>query len=128
MAIELDHLILSVNDLEQSVEFYTAVLGLQHEGEREPFSIIRVTTEFTLQLAPWGTEGGEHLAFAMTRSEFGEIFGRVLDRGIDYGDSFHTVGNMRGPGDEPGARGPGKSLYFFDPNKHLIEIRHYEDW
>ncbi len=33
---------------------------------------------------------------------------------------------MKGPGDATGARGPGASLYFFDPNKHLIEIRHYE--
>jgi catechol 2,3-dioxygenase-like lactoylglutathione lyase family enzyme len=126
MAFQLDHLILSVNDIDESVQFYTAVLGLEHEGEREPFSIIRVTPEFILQLAPWGTQGGEHLAFAMARSEFNEIFERVRDTGVDYGDSFHAVGNMRGPGDEPGARGLGKSLYFFDPSQHLIEIRYYE--
>jgi catechol 2,3-dioxygenase-like lactoylglutathione lyase family enzyme len=126
MAIGLDHLILAVNDVDESVEFYTAILGLEHDGQREPFSIIRVTAEFTLQLAPWGTDGGEHLAFAMARSEFDEIFRRVREAGIAYGDSFHAVGNMRGPGDEPGARGPGKSLYFFDPSKHLIEIRYYE--
>jgi hypothetical protein len=62
----------------------------------------------------------------MARSEFEEIFGRVRAAGIEYGDSFHQVGNMRGPGDEVGAQGPGKSVYFFDPSKHLIEIRHYE--
>jgi len=33
---------------------------------------------------------------------------------------------MRGPGEEPGARGIGKALYFFDPSRHLIEIRCYE--
>ena len=33
---------------------------------------------------------------------------------------------MKGPGDEPGSRGDGKAVYFFDPDKHLIEIRHYE--
>jgi hypothetical protein len=32
---------------------------------------------------------------------------------------------MRGPGDEEGALGPGKALYVLDPNRHLIEIRHY---
>ncbi len=126
MATQLDHMILRVNDRAQSVAFYTDVLGLSYEGEREPFSVIRVTPEFTLQLAPWGTTGGEHLAFAMSRTEFEQVFRRVRETGIAYGDSFHTVGNMRGPGDESGARGPGKALYFFDLSKHLIEIRHYE--
>jgi catechol 2,3-dioxygenase-like lactoylglutathione lyase family enzyme len=126
MAIQLDHIILAVNDIARSIDFYVGVLGLKHEGERDPFSIIRITPELTLQLAPWGTKGGEHLAFAMTRSEFDEVFRRVIDRGIPYGDSYLSVGNMRGPGNESAARGMGKAFYFFDPSKHLIEIRHYE--
>jgi catechol 2,3-dioxygenase-like lactoylglutathione lyase family enzyme len=127
MAIELDHIILAVNDMAKSIDFYVGVLGLQHEGEREPFSLIRVSPGFVLQMAPWGTKGGEHLAFSMSRKEFDEVFRRVKDRGIPYGDVFDGVGNMRGPGNEmEGSRGMGKSLYFFDPSKHLIEIRHYE--
>jgi len=126
MPMQLDHLILRVNDRAATIDFYTRVLGLAYEGEREPFSMLRVTRELALQIAPWGTEGGEHLAFAMTRAEFDEVFARVRAAGLPYGDSFHTVGNMRGPGDEAGARGPGKALYLFDPSKHLIEIRHYE--
>jgi len=127
MAIQLDHLILMVNDRAKTIEFYVGILGLKYEGERDPFSVIRVTPEFQIQIAPWGTKGGEHLAFAMPRKEFDEVFRRVIDGGLEYGDRFDTVGNMRGPGDEPfGARGSGKALYFFDPSRHLIEIRHYE--
>jgi catechol 2,3-dioxygenase-like lactoylglutathione lyase family enzyme len=122
----LDHLILHVNDVGESVRFYTAVLGLTLEGERPPFTVIRVTPDFTIQLAPWGTKGGEHLAFAMPRVEFEEILRKVRESGIEYGDSFHSVGNGKGPGVEDGARGPGASVYVFDPDKHLIEIRHYE--
>ena len=122
----LDHLILQVNDLSESVRFYTELLGLTDEGRREPFAVVRVTSDFTIQLAPWGTKGGEHLAFAMPRAEFEEVFQRVREAEIQFGDSFQSVGNMKGPGDATGARGPGASLYFFDPNKHLIEIRHYE--
>jgi catechol 2,3-dioxygenase-like lactoylglutathione lyase family enzyme len=123
---QLDHLILRVNDRAATIEFYTRILGFTYEGEREPFSIIRVTPELTLQIAPWGTKGGEHLAFAMPQAEFEEVFDRIRMAGLEFGDAFHTVGNMRGPGDETGARGRGKAVYVFDPSKHLVEIRHYE--
>jgi catechol 2,3-dioxygenase-like lactoylglutathione lyase family enzyme len=127
MPVELDHLILPVNDRARSLDFYTQVLGFVHEGEREPFSVVRVTDGLTLQMAAWGTSGGYHLAFAMSRAEFDAAFGRVREAGIAYGDSFHAVGNMQGPGDEDGARGPGKAVYLMDPNEHLIEIRYYPE-
>src|SRR6267378_3166220 len=101
MAIQLDHMILAVNDRKQSIEFYVDILGLKYEGDREPFSVLRVTPDFTLQIA--------------------EIVRRVREAKLEYGDNFHSVGNMRGPGDETsesiatiagGARGPGKNLYF----------------
>ncbi len=125
MPVTLDHLILMVNDREKSLRFYTTVLGFVHEGERDPFSVVRVNADTTLQLAPWGTKGGEHLAFAMTRPEFDDAFRRIRDAGVPYGDSFQTVGSMQGPGDEPGSKGAGKAVYCFDPDRHLIEIRYY---
>jgi catechol 2,3-dioxygenase-like lactoylglutathione lyase family enzyme len=126
MATQLDHMIFVVNDRGQTIEFYTRILGFTYEGDREPFAVLRVNDGFTLQVAAWGTKGGTHLAFALPRVEFEQIFTRVREAGIPYGDAFQSVGNMQGPGDEAGARGPGKALYFFDPSKHLIEIRHYE--
>jgi catechol 2,3-dioxygenase-like lactoylglutathione lyase family enzyme len=124
--MQLDHTIVSVNDLDDSILFYTDVLGLAFEGKQDPFAVLRVTPDFTIQLAPWGTTGGAHLAFAMSRTEFEQVFREIREAGIEFGDSFHSVGNMQGPGEETGARGPGAALYFFDPNRHLIEIRHYE--
>ncbi|MBM4266563.1 MAG: hypothetical protein FJ144_08140 [Deltaproteobacteria bacterium] len=124
--MNLDHLILPVNEIEASVRFYTGVLGLVCEGERPPFTVLRVDSGLTLQLAPWGTQGGTHLAFAMSAAEFESVFRRIREAGIEYGDSFHSVGNGKGPGLEDGARGPGLALYCFDPSRHLIEIRHYE--
>lgn len=126
MSAQLDHLILPVDDRAASIEFYTRILGFAHEGDREPFAVIRVGPELTLQLAAWGTTGGTHLAFALSRAEFDEVFARIRQAGIPYGDSFESVGNMRGPGDEVGARGPGKAVYVFDPSRHLIEVRHYD--
>jgi catechol 2,3-dioxygenase-like lactoylglutathione lyase family enzyme len=125
MGAQLDHLILAVNDRQRSLEFYTGILGFRYEGERPPFAVVRVTPDFVLQLAPWGTNGGEHLAFAMTRPELDQVFARVRDAGIAYGDAFDAVGNLRGPGQAEGAHGPSTSLYFFDPNEHLIEVMCY---
>jgi catechol 2,3-dioxygenase-like lactoylglutathione lyase family enzyme len=121
----LDHLILAVNDAAASVAFYTEVLGFGHEGDDGPFSVVRVSTETTLQLAPWGTEVAQHLAFALPGRDFEAAFARVRAAGIAYGHAFDSVGNMRGPGDETGARGAGKAVYFFDPYQHLIEMRTY---
>lgn len=126
MAIELDHIILNVNDLGKSIAFYTDIVGLKQETPREPFRIVRVTPHFTIQLAPFGTKGGEHLAFAMSKVEYAQAFERLKAAGIPYGDRYDTVGNMKVDGEELCARGVGKGLYFLDPNEHLIEIRHYE--
>jgi catechol 2,3-dioxygenase-like lactoylglutathione lyase family enzyme len=79
-----------------------------------------------LLLAPWGTAGNTHLAFTLSRPAFDDAFGRVKEKGIPYGDSFHSVGNSSGPGVEIGARGPAPTLYMNDPNNHLIEIRTYD--
>ncbi len=127
MAARLDHLILPVDDVPASVAFYTGVMGFACEGERGPFTVLRVADDLTLQLAPWGSTGGTHLAFALPRAEFDAAFARVRAGDIPFGDSFHGVGNGRGPGDEDGARGPGKAVYVFDPSRHLIELRHYGD-
>jgi catechol 2,3-dioxygenase-like lactoylglutathione lyase family enzyme len=122
----IDHLILNVNEIASSVDFYVNVLDFKLEGEDGPFTVIRVNDDFTLQLAPWGTDGNEHLAFALSRAAFDKAFDRMKAKGIPYGDSYHTVGNNIGPGVESGARGQAPTLYMNDPNKHLIEIRTYD--
>ncbi len=123
----LDHLILKVNDVTASVRFYQDILGFALEGTDGPFTIVRVGADCQLQLAPWGTPGFEHYAFAVSRAEFDEIFARIKAAGIAYGPTFDSVGTNAGPGEEAGARGAAPTLYFNDPNKHLIEIRAYAD-
>lgn len=82
--------------------------------------------DFVLQLAPWGTEGHEHLAFSLSHERFNKVFAQIREKGIAYGESFHSVGTNTGLGVEFGAKGNAPTLYFNDPNKHLIEIRTYD--
>ncbi|MFG6459086.1 VOC family protein [Roseateles sp. BYS96W] len=121
----LDHLILKVNDLDASLRFYTQVLGFTDAGQDGPFTVVRVGPDCQLQLAPWGTPGMEHYAFAVSPDEFDAIFARIQTAGLGYGPTFDAVGTNTGVGSEVGARGSGPTLYFNDPNRHLIEIRCY---
>ena len=86
----IDHLILNVNDIAASVDFYVNVLGFKLEGEDGPFTVIRVSDDFTLQVAPWGTRGNEHYAFAMSREDFEEAFARIISRTFLTGTRFIT--------------------------------------
>jgi catechol 2,3-dioxygenase-like lactoylglutathione lyase family enzyme len=122
----LDHIILKVNDLKASVAFYTGILGFTEEGTDGPFTVLRVGPDFLIQLAPWGTPGFEHYAFAVSKVDFESIFNRIKAADIAYGPTFDAVGVNTGPGQESGARGFAPTLYFNDPNKHLLEIRTYE--
>ena len=122
----LDHIILKVNDLEASVAFYTGVVGFIAEGTDGPFTILRVSPDLQIQIAPWGTPGFEHYAFSVSKADFDGIFGRIKAAGIAYGPTFDSVGVNTGPGEESGARGRAPTLYFNDPSKHLLEIRTYE--
>ena len=122
----IDHLILRVNDLAASIDFYVEVLGFQPAGQDGPFTVLRVDPSFVLQLAPYGTGGNEHYAYALGAQEFADAFARIKARGIPYGPRFDAVGSNTGPGVESGARGDGATLYLFDPNQHLVEIRTYD--
>ncbi len=125
--MELDHLILSVNDRAASIRFYERILGVAYDGDDGPFARLRVAPGFVILLSESATDGGEHLAFALSEDEFHAALARIREDGVPYGDAFDTVGSMRGPAEETGARGLGQALYFFDPDRHLLEIRYYED-
>jgi len=125
--VEIDHLILKVKDLKDSIDFYTAILGFTFEGMEGPFALIRVNPSFQLLLDPSGIHDCEHFAFAVSRNEFELIFDRIKLRGIPYGPTFDSVGSNSDLGEESGARGIAPTLYFSDPNRHLLEIRWYEN-
>ena len=54
------------------------------------------------------------------------ILSRIKAANIPYGATFDSVGVITEIGEESGARGVGPTIYFNDPNNHLLEIRTYE--
>ena len=126
MATSLDHTILEVNDLAESVAFYRDVLGLEHRGRSGPFEVMLITPDLALDLEMNATPISRHLAFGMDRATFQAAFDRIRGSGTTYGDGPSTPANMNGPGRSSGVHGATDSVYFHDPSGHLLEILTYD--
>lgn len=124
MSLQIDHLILRVGDARASVQFYRQMLGLRHEGQAAPFEVLRVDAGCTIDLLEAPPRDPAHLAFSMDRPAFDAIRARLEAGGIPYGGQPFAPDSKVGV--QQGARGPADALYFFDPDRHNIEIRTYD--
>lgn len=123
MSVRIDHLILPVNQLEPSFDFYCGLLGFQRDGKHGPFDIVRVSPEFILLFTEFQTPGGFHLAFSLAAEKFDALVSKIKRDKIPYGDRFDRADNFAGPTPQPGARGDRPGIYLTDPSRHLIEVR-----
>ncbi|MGA7578741.1 MAG: VOC family protein [Desulfobaccales bacterium] len=123
---QLDHLVLTVNNIQETVRFYESVLGM----EREIFGDGRVALKFGRQkinLHEAGKEwepkahqplpGSADLCF-VTDTELSAAMAHVKESGVDI---------IEGPVRRQGADGPMLSFYFRDPDLNLIEISTYQN-
>lgn len=120
----LDHLVLTVKNIDDTVEFYQSVLGMQ----KISFGQGRVALLFGSQkinLHSYGHEfepkahlavpGSEDLCFITDTALF-EAMQHVQKQGIDI---------IEGPVKRTGATGSIESFYFRDPDLNLIEVSNY---
>lgn len=120
----LDHLVLTVRDIDQTVEFYQSVLGM----EKVVFSDNRVALAFGSQkinLHRLGNEfepkagsvcaGSADLCFII-KTPIHEAKQHVAACGVEVID---------GPVSRTGAMGTIISIYFRDPDQNLIEVSNY---
>ena len=127
MAIDIDridHIVLTVFDIERTIAFYTRVLGMEavtfaggRRGlafGRQKLNLHQAGREFEPKaLAP--APGAIDLCFiASTALE--EVIEVLREEGIAI---------IEGPVDKTGALGPMKSVYFRDPDGNLIEVSNY---
>jgi catechol 2,3-dioxygenase-like lactoylglutathione lyase family enzyme len=126
MTVHLDHTILEVADVADSIAFYRDVLGFEHRGRAGPFEEMLVEPDFAIELLPAHDPDSRHLAFAMDRPAFDATFSRIRAHDVVYGDGPGSVDNMRGPGRSSGVHGGTESVYFRDPSGHVVEILTYD--
>lgn len=122
--ITLDHTILRVRNLRKSVDFYTDVVGLSHAGSAGPFEIVQVGPSLTLDLMQETPNDPVHLAFSLDPGSFEALRVRLVERGIPFGgDVFSRDGRISE--NTFGARGIARAFYFYDPDRHNLEVRLY---
>ena len=127
---EMDHIVLRTRDVEESLRFYTDVLGLEAErveqwraGEvRFPSARINADTIidfFASDEIPNGRDdirNQDHFCMVIDETDMDALKARFEDAGIDI---------QAGPGKRWGSHGDGISLYIYDPDDNVVELRHY---
>lgn len=118
----LDHVVLTVRDIEAAADFYARVLGL----DVVRYGVGRVALQVGAQkinLQTLGMETRNHASIGggdlclLTDMAFSVAEGRLRGAGVAI---------LEGPVARTGARGPMMSLYFNDPDGNLIELAAYE--
>ncbi|HYC37998.1 MAG TPA: VOC family protein [Usitatibacter sp.] len=120
----IDHIVLTVFDLERTLDFYSRVLGMEpvtfaggRRGlafGRQKLNLHQAGREFepkALRPAP----GAIDLCFIST-TPLEEVMDKLRSEGVHIID---------GPVDKTGALGPMKSVYFRDPDGNLVEVSNY---
>jgi catechol 2,3-dioxygenase-like lactoylglutathione lyase family enzyme len=121
----LDHLVLTVRDVQKTLNFYTHVLGMREvtfgDGRKAlVFGNQKLNIhEYRNELEPKAlrpTPGSADLCFISAVS-----IARVIER-----LSAEGIAIIEGPVTRTGAIGKLVSVYFRDPDANLIEISEYE--
>ena len=121
----LDHLVLTVKDIDKTVEFYTIVLGM----EKELFKGDRVALKFGNQKINLHKLGSEFEPKAYNVKEGSAdlcfIINTPLVEAKNYIESL-GIKIEEGIVSRMGAIGEIESIYLRDPDKNLIELSNYK--
>jgi catechol 2,3-dioxygenase-like lactoylglutathione lyase family enzyme len=119
--LSLDHLVLTVRDIEVSCNFYTRVLAMQlieFAGGRKAlkFGAQKINLhQFYKEFEPKAakpTPGSADLCF-LSDTPLSEIEAHLIKSQVEI---------IEGPVERSGANGPILSIYLRDPDNNLIEI------
>ena len=118
---KLDHLVLTVTDIEKTASFYVSVLGMVKEvfGDgrvalkcgSQKINLHELGKEFEPK-ANKPTPGSADLCF-ITNTPLDDAMAHVKGCGVEI---------IEGPVERTGTNGPLRSFYFRDPDQNLIEV------
>lgn len=118
---QIDHLVLTVRDLGETIAFYTRVLGMEEVTFGEKRKALAFGTQ-KINLHEAGREfepkalhpkpGSADLCF-LTAEPLDRVVKHMENCGVDI---------LEGPVERTGAQGPLESIYIRDPDGNLIEI------
>ena len=121
----IDHLVLTIQDIDRTCSFYESVLGMNvitFGGGRKAlsFGTQKINLhQYGKELEPKAempTPGSADLCL-ITLVPLADVLSHLASCGIDV---------LEGPVERTGARGPIMSVYFRDPDLNLIEVSNYE--
>jgi len=121
----LDHVVLTVEDVDRAVDFYASTLGGTAEtfdGGRRAVSFGDQKINFHPAAAVYSphadrpTPGSGDLCLLVDDS-LDAIRRDLSDRGVEI---------VHGPVEKAGARGPMESVYVRDPDDNLVELARYD--
>ncbi|HET7132647.1 MAG TPA: VOC family protein [Gammaproteobacteria bacterium] len=125
----VDHLVLTVADIDATARFYERALGVTHETFRGPEGQLRHALAFGQQKinlqdrdTQTPTKAGRPTLGA---GDFCLIAAVPLDAVLEHLRS-EGIAIEAGPVPRRGALGPLRSIYFRDPDGNLVEIAEYE--
>lgn len=125
LPVSLDHVVIAVSDWERSNAFYRSVVGAELVEPRPGRFAYRIGDQ-QLNVHGPGTEA-HPLARDRVRPGNSDIclvwHGPIEDAAAHL--ELCGVEIEEGPADRNGARGPGRSVYFRDPDGSLLEFISY---
>ncbi len=124
----VDHLVLTVTDIERTTQFYEKALGFEREFFKGPEGQPRYALlfgQYKINLQDKNTETPTKAKVpTIGAGDFCLISKVPLD---DFIAHLHQVGVVidTGPVQRRGALGPIRSVYFRDPDGNLVEVAEY---
>lgn len=120
MSIQLNHTVVAARDAHTSASWFAALFGVAAPEQFGPFWQITTANDVGLDFASVGADteiGSQHYAFLISEGEFDEIYGRVLEWGLDH----WADPRQRHPG-EINHHDDGRGVYFLSNDGHYLEI------